>query len=172
MSSGIPNKPIDAYPVADLGDLPIPPMPPEAPAGTAPAPAVPAPAADLAEAAVLTFLDPAAVRATVPLQFPFKLPDRVVRTIEVRRLNGAEVGRIANERGEAVELYDFYAAMSGLPKAVLRGLIDDDLEAFLEKARPFLCRFARDVFLSPIGESGAASPGVPDAPSAIPGPVS
>lgn len=168
-----PTKPIESYPVADRGDLPLPPAPEGAgPAGAASgaAPATPAPAP--VAVAALTFLDPAAISAEVTLQFPFLLDGQEVRVIPVRRLSGAEVGQTADRYGAQVELFDFYAAMTGYPKAVLRGLIDDDLEAVMERARPFLCRFARDVFSQPIGETGAPSPDAPAAPSASPGPAS
>ncbi len=168
--SGRPSKPLDAYPVADLGDLPQPPSPGGA-AQAIPAQAPP-PAVPTAEAAALDFLDPQAISAEVVLRFPFRLEGAEVRAVPVRRLSGAEVGRIATTHGEGVELFDFYAAMTGLPKAVLRGLIDDDLDDVLEAARPFLCRFARDVFVSPTGGTGEPSPAAPAAPSASPGPAS
>ncbi|MCJ2054270.1 hypothetical protein [Methylobacterium sp. J-070] len=173
--AGRPSKPIESYPPADLGNLPQPPAPPpgatQAAPGQAPAPAR-TPARAEVEAAVLDFLDPAAVSAGVPLRFGFTWEGRPVTEIPIRRLSGAEVGRIAVARGEAVELYDYYAAMAGLPKAVLRGLIDDDLEAFEETARPFLPRFMRDALSSPTGAGGAPSPAGPAAPSASPGPAS
>lgn len=169
--AGRPTRPIESYPKADLGNLPQPPAPAPAAAPAAPGAAEAPPRAE-AEAAVLDFLDPAAVSASVPLRFGFTWEGRPVTEIPVRRLSGAEVGRIAVAYGEAVELYDYYAAMAGLPKAVLRGLIDDDLEAFERQARPFLPLFMRAALSSPTGGSGAPSPAGPAAPSASPGPGS
>ncbi|WP_288581442.1 hypothetical protein [uncultured Methylobacterium sp.] len=160
-----PDRPLDQYPVAEL-----PTLPPEGASGEVPAPAAPpTPAARLPaprpEAAALDFLDPAAVRTDIPLEYGFRHEGREIRSIAVRRLTTAEVGAVieAIPEGANYDLYDFIAAMAGLPAPVLRGLIDDDGMAVLEGARPFLPRAVAAIFSSPTSGSGAPSPSPPPA---------
>ncbi|MCF4125053.1 phage tail assembly protein [Methylobacterium sp. SyP6R] len=158
-----PDRPLELYPEAEM-----PALPPEGAPGEAPAPAAPAPVAPPAsrpEAAVLDFLDPAAIRTDIPLDYPFRHEGREVRSITVRRLTTAEVGAVieAIPEGANYDLYDFVAAMSGLPAPVLRGLIDDDGAEVLAKARPFLPRAVAAIFYSPTSGSGGRSPSPPPA---------
>lgn|GEM_PF-2253713 len=135
--SSKPAKPIGEYPLADPADLP--PLPPQGADGE---PAAVADIRSAPEIAVLEFLNPETVRAEVPLQHPFRLEGQEVRVITVRRLAMAEIGRVADRLVELghFDRYEFYAAMTGLPAAVIRALPDDDGEALLEKLTPFLPR--------------------------------
>ncbi|MGF3028018.1 phage tail assembly protein [Methylobacterium aquaticum] len=158
-----PDKPLDRYPLAEM-----PALPPEGAPGEAPTPAAPAPAAaPVPRPAVvaLDFLDPAAIRTDIPLEYPFRHEGREVRSVTVRRLTTAEVGAVieAIPEGANYDLYDFVAAMSGLPAPVLRGLIDDDGAEVLARARPFLPRAVAAIFYSPTSGSGALSPSLPPA---------
>lgn len=164
--TGRPTKPLDAYPVADEAV----PLPPPGAEGEPVAPAAPAPTAEGAaarpapEVAVLRFIDPAAVRREVPLGFPFEHEGQVVSAITVRRLNTAEVGAIIDRYApdDTLDLYDFYAAMTGLPAPVLRGLIDDDAVEVRAAANPFLPLGVRQAPpSSPTSETGAATPSSP-----------
>lgn len=142
------------YPRADLPELP--------PSGALgePAPAAAKPVRPPAAIAALHFLDPDAVRTVVPLRFPFTLDGADVREVTIRRLAVGEVGRIVEGLGEddPLDLYDFYAAMTGLPASVLRGLLDDDGAEVADAARPLLPRLAEAVFFSRISGTGDATP--------------
>lgn len=142
-----PSRPLVEYPDTEPADVPPPPPPglpgePAAiPAGSSRAAPRPAP-----EAAALRFLDAEARSASIPLEHPFLWQEREVRAIDVRRLTVAEVGAVVESAGGMgeVDLYDFYAAMTGLPAPVLRGLDDDDGASFVAAARPFLPRLVRE----------------------------
>lgn len=112
---------------------------------------------------MLDFVDPAAMRSRVALRHPFRLDGRVVDSVEVRKLSAGEVGRIVGDRGQddRIELYEFYAVMTGLPASVLRGLPDDDNGAVVDAARPFLPRLAQALFFGPTSEPGDATPSSP-----------
>lgn len=167
MAQHRPTKPIGSYPDANMP----PPPPIGAPGEEAPEPkseVAPASAAP-AERAVLQFLDPAALTVDVPLDFPFRYDGRDVRSIILRRLCVAEVGALMAKFGEdgRFDVFDFFAAMSDLPAAVLRGLIDSDGTEVLAKARPLLPRSVQVIFNlteanSPTADAasapGAASP--------------
>lgn len=151
-----PSKPIGSYPVAELPTLPATGAADEPTPPAAPAEAVPA--APRVEPAKLAFVTPRGVN--VPLKFPFYLGGDLVEAITVRRLIVGEVRDIA---GAGVDdpnfsLYSFYAPMTGLPEAVLLGLVDEDGEAVIEACNRFLPRLARQVFFGPTTDSGDASP--------------
>lgn len=111
-----------------------------------------------AETARLKFLDPSAVSKEVALRYPFEWGGREVRTVAVRRLTVAEFGAIVGERDVAdLTLYDFYAAMTGLPADVLRGLIDEDGDEVSGACGPFLHPIIRAAFSVQIPESGGAT---------------
>lgn len=159
-----PSKPLDAYP--DAGpEIPAPP-PEGAPGealGQASSAVIPAPKPF--EVAVLRFLDPAAISATVTLEFPFEWEGREVRQITIRRLVTAEVGAVmaAIPDGEDYDVHVFIAAMTGLPAPVLRGLIEDDGAEVIARARPLLPRKVVAALFSPITEPGEATPSPPPA---------
>lgn len=170
--SNRPLKPIEAYEKADQASLPpVPPVGLEGePAGAGFSPP---------EIAALKFLDPSAVTATVPLDFPFEFEGREIRIIHLRRLSMAEVGDISDRLATArlaMDLYEFYGPMAGLPAAVIRGLIDDDGEAFIQKARPLLPRYLRQMLnrqeqaLRHQETRGSASPTPSDAGDVTPSP--
>ncbi|PVB59727.1 phage tail assembly protein [Labrenzia sp. 011] len=108
---------------------------------TKPAPPPEAPV-DIAD---LDFLsDPATRLAEIPLSHPFKWCGRTVKSITVRRLTVAKVGQIASRmRDGKLDLYEIYAAQTGLPAAVLRGLMDDDGDAVSERCLDFFPRVFR-----------------------------
>ncbi|WP_319775484.1 phage tail assembly protein [Breoghania sp.] len=97
------------------------------------------------EVASLEFLsDPATRETTVDLDHPFRYEGREVRKIRIRKLTVAEVGRAADRNtGDGFDLYEVYAAMTGFPASVLRGLMDDDGDAVVERAYGFLPRAFR-----------------------------
>lgn len=101
--------------------------------------------AEKPEVAALDFLSDAGTReADIPLDHPFSLDGRDIRTIKVRKLTVIEVAEVSSRAGKTgFDLYDIYAAMTGLPAAVLRGLLDDDGEAVIGKAYDFLPRAFR-----------------------------
>jgi Phage tail assembly chaperone proteins, E, or 41 or 14 len=129
------SKPIGDYPLARPEDLPAPPSPgaPGEPAGTA--------RRSAAEVAVLEFLDPDKLRRTVTLDHPFRFDGAEVREVTVRALSVLEVGTIAGEARADEDLYRYFAAMTGLPAAVLRAMPADDGGRVLEACDPFLPRF-------------------------------
>jgi hypothetical protein len=99
-------------------------------------------ARDKAEVAQLEFLSDETRRlAEVPLAHPFRHDGREIHTIQIRKLTVAEVSQIT--LGSNFGLYDIYAVMTNLPAAVLRGLMDDDGEAVINKAYDFLPRAFR-----------------------------
>jgi hypothetical protein len=167
--TGRPTRPVEAYPPADPTELP-PPPPPGAEGEAAAIAASPASAKAAerprAEVASLRFLDPGALSRAVPLAHPFEHEGGVVDVVTVRRLTVAEVGAVMERYGadDQIELFDFYAAMSGLPAAVLRGLIDDDGAEVVAAARPLLPRLATALFFPSISEAGAATPSAPSVP--------
>lgn len=161
MSAGAnhrPTQPIEHYPEAELA----PPPPVEAPGAPAAEPAA-KPVRAPAERAVLQFLDPASIRTTVPLKFGFVWEGAEVTEIPVRRLSVAEVGDVveAMPEGAPYDLYDFLAAMTGFPPPVLRGLMDDDGQELLARARPFCPRDVEAMFWSPTSAPGADMPSPP-----------
>jgi hypothetical protein len=138
MATGL-SKPIESYPLAKPEDLPVPP-PPGAP-GEPVAPTAPVAAASPAETAVLEFLNPDKLKKVITLEHPFRWDGREFAEIEVRCLSVAEVGKVAGSAGAASDLYPYFAAMCGLPAAVLRALPSDDGGRLLEACAPFLPRF-------------------------------
>ena len=143
-------------------DLKAPPMalPPAGAPGEATAQAV-VPAKPAARAA-LKFLSPGNMSATHTLAHPFELDGANIAVVTIRRLTLGEVGEIISQG--SIELYDFYAAMTGLPVAVLRGLEGDDGQELLEACDPFLPRLALELFAAPTPPAGGASPSSPAAP--------
>lgn len=131
-------------PLLEPGDVPLPPESPEE-----------VRAREEAKVVELDFLDPAAISKTFPLEFPFRHEGREVREIVVRRLSVAEIGAVFRAT-DAPELYDFYAAMTGLPKQVLKALRDEDV--IFEGCSPFLPRIARKLFFNRTPNDGGGTP--------------
>jgi len=156
--SNTPGRPLDQYPDAETGSLP--PPPPEGMAGEPQEAAAPAkPAAMLREIAALDFLDPAAVRREEPFVHPFRLDGREVRGFTARKLTLGEVGRIveAMRADEDADLIVFYEVMTGLPAAVIRGLIEEDGQKLVDTCYPFLPRVAQTLISLQTPEAGDAS---------------
>lgn len=131
-------------PMLEPGDVPLPPESPDE-----------VRAKQSARIAELQFLDPASVSKTFTLEFPFVYEGKEVREITVRRLAVAEIGAIFTNVDDA-DLYDFYAAMTGLPKEVLKALRDEDV--IFEGCAPFLPRIAARQFFGRPREAGGDTP--------------
>lgn len=99
----------------------------------------------------------------VPLKYPFRRDGQITRQIVVRRLTVGEVGEMLDTRpADLPDRFDIYAAMTGLPAPVLRGLIDIDGEAVAEACFDFLPRYYRPRLMdqnvsSSTSDDGAAS---------------
>lgn len=144
------RKALEGAPKSDFANIPLPPEggeeEPAAPARSTP-PLV----------AVLDFLD--ARQAETPFVHPFRWNGAEVRSFTARRLLMAEVGQLVETArgGEDFDPIEFYAAMTGLPAPVIRGLDADDGALLVDTCYPFLPRVAQQVIslLSP--ETGADS---------------
>lgn len=93
--------------------------------------------------AKLSFLKP--VVTEVPLEFPFEHPDLgAVHIVAVQRLTVGQVGDILDARQNgAPDLFDIYAAMTGLSAEVLRGLEAGDGERVTGACFDFLPQLLR-----------------------------
>lgn len=114
-----------------------------APTQEAPAPAiVKRPAREIAELE-FTGKKPFVV---VPLEYEFPFGGRTISEITVRRLSIGEVGNLIDSLpADRIDNFDVYAAMTGLPAAILRGLVDVDGERVTEACYDFLHRSFRRV---------------------------
>lgn len=131
----LPPPEIVAEMLADESDPPA----ADIPQRTVPAPGAAAPAAKAPPPVEqLDFLPGKVREVTVPLDYPFRWNGAEVREVTVRRLSTGEIGAVLDAAGETYTLYDIYAAMTGLPAAVLRGMDDDDNARVLEVAGDFL----------------------------------
>lgn len=92
------------------------------------------------ETARLAFAGGAVWSKDVPLAFPFEWEGRVVDKITVRRLTTAEMGDVVARSGQDFDQFDVFAAMTGLPAAVLRGLEAGDGDEVTGVAWDFLPR--------------------------------
>ncbi|MBA4799350.1 MAG: phage tail assembly protein [Rhizobiales bacterium] len=83
-------------------------------------------------------------RKLVPLSHPFRRNGAVVDQITVKRLRIGDVDRfIKRAQGGSFSTFDIYAEMTGLPAAVLRGLVDEDGDAVTDACYDFLPRSLR-----------------------------
>lgn len=141
-----PQKLTDEELAVDVGDIDLPPddvaaamMAEEAaaPAGTA---AVTATAK--LEVAALDFVGgPPGV--DIVLDHPFRLAGRVIDRVRVRPLTLGETGAVVSDSGDAIDVMSFYAAMTGLPVAVVRALPGRDGDRVTRAGYDFLPRFMR-----------------------------
>ena len=149
-------------------------LPPEGLPGEPVADAAPAPPSrpTREKMAVLRFLDPGAVSKTAAVKFPFAYvgeggEEIEVREITVRRLSVAEVGAIVlGKTADNFDLFEFYAAMTGLPAEVLRAMPAD--EEVVDLCRPFLPRPVKDLLEALSLPFGDASPSPPPNPAESP----
>lgn len=138
----VPTKPLDQYPLVSPEERPpVPPEQPGEPAAAAPAPGQEKPA-EARPAAALDFQERGVKEVT--LSFPFTWEGRFVSAVTVRRLITAEVAALTAS-GRATDAFECYAAMTGLPAPVLRGMDGDDGMAVVEAAFAFLPRLLKDV---------------------------
>ena len=165
-----PTRPLDAYPTVTE----LPPLPPEGAPGEDAAPAPARADRPPPKVAVLRFLDPAARERRIPLKHPFVWDEEEVREIVVRRLNVAQVGLVMESYADddPINVYDFLAAMTGVPAPVHRGMDPEDGEEVMTAARPLLPRYLDAIlFRSPMAATKAAGSGTGGAtPSPQPGP--
>ena len=93
------------------------------------------------EAVTLDFVGDEPPHRTFQLRYPFRLEGRRIDSVTVRQLTTAEMGRIAGDMaraGRTSELYEIYAAMTGLPARVLRLLPAVDGGPIVDQAFDFL----------------------------------
>jgi hypothetical protein len=158
-----PDKPIETYPVvADADRPPLPPADAAAPVAVAAAAERPLPFERL------SFVRSKATEEVVPLDFPFEWQSRTVDSVTVRRLAAFEVAEVAeSEDFAAAGMWAIYAAQSGLPAGVIRGMMEDDCDRVVEVNRRFLPRAFREMLnrsdaaatpSSATPESGAPTP--------------
>lgn len=95
---------------------------------------------------VVAALDFVAGRShVIALDYPFRLDDKLIEAIEVKRLSMRAVSDlVATDRHR--DLYEIYAEMTGLPAAVVRGLDADDGDRVMEAGWRFLPRVIRPLF--------------------------
>lgn len=80
----------------------------------------------------------------IPLEYGFTHAGARVASVTVRRLSIGEVGDLIDSLPPGrVDNFDIYAAMTGLPAPVLRGLVDVDGERVTEACYDFLPRVFR-----------------------------
>ena len=99
------------------------------------------------EIAQLDFLNP--IMRLVPLDFPFRWDGQIVENIPVRRLSAGQVDQFLKDHPNGFSSFDVYAAMTGYPAAVLRGLIAEDSEKVTDAALDFLAPAIRRAFDMP-----------------------
>ncbi len=140
--NNIPNKPIDQYPQVPAHELP--PVPPRAPADEPDPP--PQQASRPGKAQPVATLDFVGERErSVPLIWPFVWDGQRVDVITVRRLITTQVANLT-AGGSLPDIFDAYAAMTGFPAEVLRGLDGEDGVAVAEAAYDFLPRTWQAVY--------------------------
>ncbi len=98
------------------------------------------PSAPVKASATLVFTGGKTWSKAVPLDFPFEWDGREVTSITVRRLTTAEMGDVVGRVGADFDQWDVFAAMTGLPADVLRGLEAGDGDAVTGVAWDFLPR--------------------------------
>ncbi|CAA0128927.1 Uncharacterised protein [Starkeya nomas] len=149
LSGEVLPPPIDKEPT--LTPVRPPPGSPNDPNRTGGADASPAEAESrpIAAAAVgdFAFVDPDKRETVVPLEHPFTLDGVRYDAIRVRRLTTAEVSAVIGNGARNIDLFDAYAAMTGLPAAVLRQRMDgEDGLAVTGACSRFLPRLLKEMF--------------------------
>lgn len=110
--------------------------PPAEPAAAAPTP--------VREIAQLEFSGAKLPSKLIPLEYGFTFDGAKVTSVTVRRLSIGAVGDLIDSLPPGrIDNFDIYAAMTGLPAPVLRGLIDIDGERVTEACYDFLPRVFR-----------------------------
>ena len=141
----IQSKEPSSAPTIDVAEIPLPPeehWPDLENAGNEERPA--AKPAD-PPVAKLEFVDAAKREKVIPVEHPFRWDGAVVTSITVRRLVTDEVADLLARTagGGDISRYEIYAAMTGLPPAVLRGLDDEDGDRVTAACYDFLPRVFR-----------------------------
>lgn len=86
----------------------------------------------------------------VPLAHPFRWKGETVGEIIVQRLRIGDVDRFIKRAGVgSFSTFEVYAAMTGFPASVLRGLVDEDGDAVTDACYDFLPRSLRPEPASP-----------------------
>ncbi len=144
---------------ADLSRIPAPPEGAEGEEPQADATAVAKAKADNPLVAALRFVAADAMAKTIPLECPFEWDGTVYSSVTARKLTYAEVTRVyerAKDGDGEVKLIEFYAEMTGLPAAVIRGMESGDAQAVVEGCYPFLPRQLRSETSPSTSQSGGA----------------
>ncbi|MCO5083093.1 MAG: hypothetical protein M9955_15740 [Rhizobiaceae bacterium] len=116
------------------------PAAPQKPTAETPAPDEKNPSREIAQ---LEFVGRKPIE-TVPLEYPFLLAGETISEIRVRRLPIGEVGDLIDSLPAGrIDNFEIYAAMTGLPAPVLRGLVDVDGEKVTGVCWDFLPRAFR-----------------------------
>lgn len=92
-------------------------------------------------AAVLEFEEPESMVKEEPLKHPFRWKGEWLRKISIRRLTFAEAMRVtvdAQKAGREITNIDLFAAMTGLPAQVIRGMEAGDGDRVTNACLPFL----------------------------------
>lgn len=99
------------------------------------------------------------VERMIPLEFPFEDEQLgLVEHITVRRLTVGDLGGILDGRDpNAADNFDIYAAMTGIPAPILRGLIAVDGEEVSQVCYDFLPRIFRPREPAPSSTSEAGA---------------
>lgn len=99
---------------------------------------------------------------TVTLDYPFEWKGELVSSITVRRLTVAEVSELVEGGAfETERMWAIYAAQSGLPAGVLRGMMEDDGDRVVEANRRFLPRAFAET-LNRTDAAATSSPSIPE----------
>ncbi|WP_150522778.1 phage tail assembly protein [Roseibium sediminis] len=97
-----------------------------------------------APAEQLNFRSPESSRLReVPLDHPFDRDGKEVNSIWVRKLTGGEVEDLVRNADGDLTYFKVYEVQTGYPEAVLRGLMDEDLEKVKEVCADFFPRSLR-----------------------------
>jgi hypothetical protein len=148
------DKPLDAYPIADMSKVVLPPKPEELVPANVPVVGDAALAAVKAELAavktelakhkpVVTFLTRETNCKLVNLIAPVCIDGVEVETVTVWRPTAAQIDQWVN--GQNATSYDLYALMCGLPIGSLEYLFSDDTQAIVEIGYGFLPLSLRQV---------------------------
>ena len=92
----------------------------------------------------LSFRSPLSTRLrAVPLDHPFDRDGKEVSSILVRKLTGGEVEDLVRAADGKLTFFKVYEVQTGYPEAVLRGLMDEDLDKVKEACTDFFPRSLR-----------------------------
>lgn len=134
------QKPVEAAIKSDFSQIPV---PPEGAEGEAQAEQAARAKLDAErpQIALLEFEEPEKMVTEQPLSHPFRWNGDWLRKVKIRRLTFAEAMRVAEaarNEGRDLSNYDLFAAMTGLPEPVIRGMEAGDGDRVTKACLPFL----------------------------------